>query len=479
MTSADYTVVVTPEGSDIHGYEMSGTITVENPNEWEKSFTVTDVYDGIECTVTGETTVPAAVDGTPGKVTLAYTCTFGEGFTHTDGLENVATVTWTPLEGEGTESAQGTAPVTWEVDTEIHKVVTVTDIFEETETGLGTVGYDEEGELFATLAEDLADDDAYSVEIVDGTVVYTYTMALDVTADGVGACTTFTNQVEITDGDTTLDEDESTVEVCAEDDLVVAKTATGALTRTYDWTIEKTAVDNVDTIKTGEKVSFPYTVTVTPDGYTDSAWTLEGSVTVNNPNEYKDVEARITDVVSDEAWTCSFESDTVTIAAGESVTLPYTCILAEGVEPELEGTNTVTVEWTAEDGTVQSADFEIGYELTITEVHKTVTITDDVLTDNHPATTLGTATWNAEGTPTVFEYTVDAWKYSVGKHTIENRACIEELEVCDTETVDYEVAPPPKIPPTGANTVPLGATALGMLLLGGAGVALGARRQRA
>ncbi|MBK8733631.1 MAG: hypothetical protein IPL93_12480 [Actinomycetales bacterium] len=48
-------------------------------------------------------------------------------------------------------------------------------------------------------------------------------------------------------------------------DLTVAKTAAGGFTRTYDWTIAKSASPAAQTIAAGQQATVDYGVTVTPE----------------------------------------------------------------------------------------------------------------------------------------------------------------------------------------------------------------------
>ncbi len=45
-------------------------------------------------------------------------------------------------------------------------------------------------------------------------------------------------------------------------------------------------------IAEGGTATFNYTVKVTPNGYTDSGWTLGGKITVTNPNDWEDITVR-------------------------------------------------------------------------------------------------------------------------------------------------------------------------------------------
>jgi len=125
----NYTVKVTPNGVADSGYELGGTVTVTNPNDFEDivaDVTVTspDLGGGVACTVTGGDDVVIPQDG--GEVTLDYTCTFSGTPALTGTV--TATATWDPAAAATTDSsASKSLPVTLGIDTETNRTITVTD----------------------------------------------------------------------------------------------------------------------------------------------------------------------------------------------------------------------------------------------------------------------------------------------------------------------------------------------------------------
>ncbi len=101
----DYTVEVKHGDAIDSGFAVKGTITVENPNDWEAiDATVSDATLGGDCTVTAPTTktVPKS-----GSATFDYTCTFGS---NPDAGTNTATATWDKTAASTPNgSANGTA----------------------------------------------------------------------------------------------------------------------------------------------------------------------------------------------------------------------------------------------------------------------------------------------------------------------------------------------------------------------------------
>ncbi|HUR13678.1 MAG TPA: prealbumin-like fold domain-containing protein [Mycobacteriales bacterium] len=122
-----YTVTVTPNGEVDSGYALSGTVTVDNPNDWEDitaNVTVgTDLGGGADCAVVdGEDVVIPKGDG----VSFAYSCTF----TGTPALTGTvtATATWdAAAAATSASSASAPVPVSLVVATETDRTITVTD----------------------------------------------------------------------------------------------------------------------------------------------------------------------------------------------------------------------------------------------------------------------------------------------------------------------------------------------------------------
>jgi hypothetical protein len=122
-----YTVTVTPNGALDSGYALSGTVTVDNPNDWEDitaDVTVgTDLGGGADCTVVdGQDAVIPKGEGR----SFAYSCTF----TGTPALTGTvtATATWDAAAAATTASSTpAPVPVSLVVATETNRTITVTD----------------------------------------------------------------------------------------------------------------------------------------------------------------------------------------------------------------------------------------------------------------------------------------------------------------------------------------------------------------
>ena len=273
----NYSVKVTPNGYDDSAWAVSGKITVTNPNAFAVSgVDVTDAIDnGGVCSVTSGTnvTVPAS-----GSVELDYSCTYAAAPSPAAGT-NTATATWTSsaLYSPNT-SASGTASVDFSAVTpsETNKIITVVD--DKTDplhpVTLGTWNW------------------------ADGEHSFTYALEKSGVA---GTCTDYTNTAVI---DETDQSDTQKVTVCVGKDLTVEKTATAALNRTYNWLIDKSVDDTLIEIADGGIATFNYSVKVTPNGFTDSGWTLGGTITIVNPNDWEDITVDVADAL-DKGGTCT------------------------------------------------------------------------------------------------------------------------------------------------------------------------------
>jgi hypothetical protein len=145
-----YTVTVTPAGIADDNYALSGTVSIENPNDWEDvtaDVTVaSDLGGGVTCAVAdGEDAVIPADDAR----SFAYTCSF-TGTPATTGTVT-ATATWDPAAAATAvgSTSLGT-PVELVVATETNRTVTVVD--DKTDPAnpveLGTWNYDDGAHAF-------------------------------------------------------------------------------------------------------------------------------------------------------------------------------------------------------------------------------------------------------------------------------------------------------------------------------------------
>lgn len=382
-TTFDYTVTVTDGPAADSNWEMSGTITVTNPNAWlDITAEVTDQVDiggGAECTVTDGASALIIAGGT---TEFGYTCAFAEQPTY-DGT-NTATVIWNESVPTPDTSASGTANVKadeWDV-TPINQTVTVVD--DQTDPAnpvvLGEHTWTEQG-----ATED-----------------FTYQLTLEGTE---GACVDFTNNAWIDElPDVTIDQD---VTACWPVDLEVAKTVEATYDTEYSWDLTKEVDRTAVTITEDGTAEFTYVVTAVPAGSQDANWTMTGEITVTNPNS-TEVTVDVTDSPEDlgEGVTCTVEDPELTVPGSDEARTAYSCTF-DGQPTYVGGSNTAAVTWTDANGDQQSvsSDAEPVEFVQEGQTNLDVQVWDDKVTGEAPGELLGTAYWD-EG-PTAFEYTLD------------------------------------------------------------------------
>ncbi|TNM36336.1 sortase [Nocardioides albidus] len=392
-----YTVDVTKDGFVDSGWEAHGEITVHNPNTYDDGGIVADVTDQLSGVTGGVCTVTNGndVDLAPGaKVVLGYACTFATQPAAYTGT-NTATASWTDPDDEDA-TATGTAPLTLLVDQETNKSVDVVDdkTVPGASTPLGTTTWD------------------------SGPFKYTYT----VNKTGVaGTCTTYPNIATIQQTDQTATD---SVELCVVQTPSAAPEVAGGFDRTYPWSIAKEADQTQIQAGADGKATINYKVSATPGTPTDDGWRASGSVDVTNPNDFKDLSAEVSVTLSvGSPATCVAEGSPVTVPAGKTVTVPITCTLADS--GYVDGTATVSIAWAQ--GSPVVAQTPVAF-LVGTETNREVTVTDDKAGTVGAPATLGTATWNAEGTPTTFGYALTLPAVAGQCKTYTNTATIVETQ---------------------------------------------------
>ena len=313
-----YEVTASPDGYDDSGYDLHGTITVTNPNAYKDvTVDVDDAVDlpGVTCVVDDGEDLEVPADR---SVTVGYDCTVDDLDEDLyDTGTHTATVTW----DGGT--ATGTAGVDFRLDDETDASVHVYD---------DKVAHTSDPVLLGEASWE------------DGPTTFDYSLTFGGEA---GRCTDFTNTAMVEETDQS---DSETVSVCRQADLVVDTTAEAAYT--FAWEIDKVA--DRTTVRTDDRRrTVGYTVEVTPTTFEDSGWEMDGTVTVTNPNDYKDVDVSLTGLPHLGAGvTCTYAADAMDtlVAAGETRTFDYGCTFEQ--KPEYDGTDTVTVAW---DGEVEAS----------------------------------------------------------------------------------------------------------------------------
>ncbi len=419
-----YTVKAVPDRTEDSDRVLAGDITVENPNpDGPVRVTLEDFYDNgtpddeaddARCTVTYPSgsglDVPAATGSgdriTPGTATARYSCRFDEQHPPAYSGTNWVTMHW----GDGSS-------------TSVRQSVTFTQLGATDKT--------------VAVVDDKTDPSAAPVTL--GTATWdkpeTHTFTYSLTKSGVvGERTDYTNTATIElEGEDASDSE--TVTVAVEDELDITKTVDASFGRSYHWLIDKT-VDKTRVELTGDKDAvFHYTVKATPDGSSESGYTMGGTITVTNPNTYDGgaITATVTDVpnVGGGAACVVAGGQSVRLAPKETRTLAYSCSFTG--QPSHSGSNLATVSWLGPDQKGRSTStgpvpvrFSSGGE-----ANSSVTVTDSMTTPS----VLGTAIWNSSGEPTEFTYSLTHKGKESSCVDYTNTATISQTGQSDSETV--------------------------------------------
>jgi hypothetical protein len=281
--TSNYDVVVDQTVTDSN-FAVSGNITVNNPTPFTVSFSVSDSVGGTNATVNCPTNSLS-----PGDSTV---CTYSASLaSKTDGT-NTATITSNNSDVNGTTASANYTfgdPTT----TVGPATITVTD----------TLG----GSLGSASGDD--------------TFEYPVTFTCD---DDEGANPNTATIVET--GDTAS----ASVNVtCYE--LTVTKDADTSLTRTWTWTIDKSADEDTLLLSDGQLHTVNYEVTVDA-AFADSGWAVEGTISVNNPAPIDATLNSVSDVISggiNASVDCSVTFP-YTLSAGDTLTCSYSASLPNG-----------------------------------------------------------------------------------------------------------------------------------------------------
>jgi hypothetical protein len=341
-----YTVTVSHDAGT--GWVVGGNISVTNPNTTGggdgngsiDGATITDTLDAVSaaapfngtCNVNGTGTNsygPVTILGGT-MLTIPYTCTFSQ---NPGTGTNFATVIWT---GEG--GGQNSVPQPFDF-TSADTSVTVTDTLA---GNLGTVSVNADNSTAcATAASGFATNGSGLACAVSGATT-TFTYSLQFTGDPAGTCTQHNNTASFatnTNPNTPVNSNQVTVTQCVGEDLTVSKTANANFTANLSKSVDKTKVE-----QSGGNITFNYTVSLT-----SPAFSVAGTITVSNPNNWESITANIADTI-DSGGTCTVYSDmaltkpitSVTVAASGSVTVFYNCAYTTN-PTRVSGTNTASV----------------------------------------------------------------------------------------------------------------------------------------
>ena len=401
--SATFSYSVTVSHDAGTGWQVQGSISVTNPNIMGGTdgsgaidqVVVTDMVDnGGTCNVNGtgkNSTTSFTING-GATVSIPYVCTFT---TNPGSGMNTASVTWNPtFAGPGPVSNQAAYDFT-SADTS----VTVTDNLA---GNLGTVTINADSSTSCAIAASGFTGVSGSLSCPPpgaGSSSATFSYSYTFSGDTAGTCTSHVNTANFTTNTGTMGTGSSaTVRQCVGEDVTVTKTATANFTGSISKSVDKTSVQ-----QSGGTVTFSYTVTLTSPSFS-----VTGAITVSNPNDWESVTVNVADNI-DSGGSCVVTNGTgVTIPAGQSTMLNYTCSYTSN--PTLvTGTNTATVTETgttdtgATDPNKGNAGIVPGTPAPGTHGYTfpTLTITDNVQSSANPGgcnATLGTVTVLTTGT---------------------------------------------------------------------------------
>lgn len=377
-----YTVAVTRTGYVDSNITVSGSIQIFNPTGDPITITsVTDVPQGGSATVTCPSAYPFQI-----AKNSSVTCTYTGTVPTTAGGVNSATIAFTGAAGN--ESVQATAPFTFGAPaTVVNGTVNVTD------TVAGSLGsFSNSGSVSYT--------DTFTCDGDEGTHVNTATIA-----------------------ETGQSSSASVTVNCFT--LSVAKNAATTYTRTFQWTIDKSADQTEFTVNPGQSVDVHYTVTVDTTGYTDSNWAVAGSITVTNPAPKAAVINTVADVVSP-AIAASVNCGVTfpyTLAAGGTLTCSYSAALPDATsrtntatasqqlydyDPSLTATPAGTAGHTGSAAVAFGAPTTVVDEqITVTDTYAGALGTANALTDTLPKSFTYTRTVSYGHFPTCGDFTLD------------------------------------------------------------------------
>jgi hypothetical protein len=155
--------------------------------------------------------------------------------------------------------------------------------------------------------------------------------------------------------------------------LSVSKTATTSFTRTFAWTIDKSADPATWDLFDGDSGTSDWTVALTKDNGTDSGWAVSGTITINNPSEQTAIIASVTDQLTggiNATVNCGAGSFPRTLVKGATLNCTYSSALPDGTNR----TNTASATLTT--GPIFTGTAAATFGAPTTVVNGTVDVTD-------------------------------------------------------------------------------------------------------
>ena len=481
-----YQVTVTPTGPVYSQYQVSGDITLVNPEGSDPvTGALTDFLgiEGSQCVIQGTTEGMVTVPADGKDHSYSYTCTLPD-LPEPVTVVNTAVFVW----ADGTQEVRSTAEVgaqDWDVALTNETIKVYDDMAGDDDVLIGTVTVDLKGVVTVTPVEGYE-----SVVNEDGSVTFTY--AVEHSVDP-GECEVFTNTATgiLGDGGDQPD-DQATVELCAELDLTAQVEAAGTFDVDYPWSITKDVEKSKFQLPAGsKKVGATYTVVVTAGDGVVSNHKVQGTVTITNDNDWaKDFTA---DVLFPEGQ-CTLQGSG-TVAANGTAEVAFECTFPEGYvvsEDDVDNLLTADVTWTPLEGQDVVTEAETVVAWAVDQAANASVIIRDVWQGS--TSTLGTLSWvdgelvvdsdnpvTVDGNVVTFVYTLQLEvSGKAGCTLFENVAevvgdgdqVIAKDKANTTVCVDS-----PALPVTGADVTRLMVLSLGSLLVGAVALTIGRRRR--
>jgi hypothetical protein len=369
----NYTVTVSHGESQDSNYQVTGTITIGNPND--ASAIVHSLGDQLS-----DDTI-CAVDEFEGEIAahgtenVDFTCNLDgppEG-----GLTNKVTITWEDQDlSDGSHLAAGSATFTTDpISFTANEIDTCVDVKD-------------------TLGGDLGNVCVGG----DNPAKFNYSQTFE---DPAGTCTSHDNTASFTTNDTgATGSDSETVTDCQGADLTVSKTAAGTYDRECTWDISKSANPLKQTVDVGAGATFSYTVKVSATCETIQNVKVSGTITISNPNDWEDITLTSLDDVLDSSGACTVDAGPYLVPAGKSIDVNYTCSSASLNDTK----NTATAKWDKDAYHTPTGEASGSADVKFTEklIDNCVDVSDAV--DGGTPESLGSFCVDASGGSKTFEY---------------------------------------------------------------------------
>jgi hypothetical protein len=222
----------------------------------------------------------------------------------------------------------------------------------------------------------------------------------------------------------------SHISFCYDYEVMVSKTATTALTRSWAWAIDKWADEESLLLSAGQHYLAGYHVKVWPTGSTDSEWAMAGTISITNPAPAAAVITGVTD-----------QADGVAATVDCGVSFPYelapgTTLECSYTAPLPDGSSRTNVASVATEGPVGPGSGEAPVDFagaTVNGTDECVAVTDSLQGD------LGTVC--ADEGVTTFSYDYALGPYDAcGEYQVDNVASFAATDTGAAGSASWSIA---------------------------------------